>query len=779
MSTLLPAYTAGTALLAPALRLMAGRRLRAGGVGEARLPERSGHATLPRPPGRLAWVHAASIGESLSVLPVVERLVAVGVACLVTTVTATSAQVLGQRLPPGALHQFAPLDVPASVRRFLRHWRPDLAVTVESEVWPNALLRSSREGIPLVLLNARLSAGSLRAWGRAPRTAARVFRLFDRIVAQTPGTADALVALGADPARVLVGGNLKAAAGAPPADVAELTRLGPLLAGPLWAAVSTHRGEEEAVLDAHARLLLTHPGARLILAPRHPERGDEVEGLARARGLPVARRSRGEAPTGVILADTLGETGLWFRLAPVAFLGGSLVPAGGHNPWEPAACGAAVLTGPGVANVEADVAALVAAGGAAVVEGAGLAGAVAALWDDPSRLAGMREAARRTAGVQEDAVEAVAADLLALMARPRGGIRDPRAVAVIAPNLKRRRSGVTSTILRLVPVQAQDVAIAAVGPSLPAGLPRLRLLDLLTMPREGPAGPRVWHARRNVEMLAGLVLRGLLGKRLRLVFTSAAQRRHSGYTRWLIRRMDAVVATSSRSASFLEVPARVVTHGVDTALFSPPADRAALRAALGLEPAGLLLGSFGRLRPQKGTDLLVGALLDVLPRHPDARAILMGGVTADQRAFVGEQSARVAAAGLAARILFLPEDPAWDIARWFGALDLYVAPPRVEGFGLTPLEAMACGVPVVASRAGAFEDIVTPEVGALVPAGDGPALAAALDAALSDRSRLAAWAAAARPHVLARHRIEDEAAALNALYAELQGQPRLGDARIP
>ncbi len=348
---------------------------------------------------------------------------------------------------------------------------------------------------------------------------------------------------------------------------------------------------------------------------------------------------------------------------------------------------------------------------------------------------------------------------------------DPAGIDVIAPNLKRRYSGVTSTVLRLVPVQARSVRIAVVGPALPDHLPRLRPRDLLAMPRRGPSGARVWHARRNVEMLAGLLLRSLLRKRLRLVFTSAAQRRHSRWTRWLLRRMDAVVATSSRSAAFLSVPHRVIPHGVDAALFAPPEDRAALRRALGLEPGAFLIGCFGRLRPQKGTDLLVEALVETLPAHADAQAILMGGVTPDQAAFVEGLRARVAAAGLSGRIRVLPEDKGWDIARWHQALDLYVTAPRVEGFGLTPLEAMACGVPVIASRAGAFEDIVAEGVtGRLVPAGDGPALAGALGEALADRATVARWAAAARPHVLARHRIEDEAAALNALYRELIGR---------
>ncbi|EPX86363.1 Glycosyltransferase [Rubellimicrobium thermophilum DSM 16684] len=351
---------------------------------------------------------------------------------------------------------------------------------------------------------------------------------------------------------------------------------------------------------------------------------------------------------------------------------------------------------------------------------------------------------------------------------------DPAGIEVIAPNFKRRHSGVTSTVLRLLPIQARTIRIAAAGPRLPADIPRIRLRDLLTMSRSGPGGsgtPRIWHARRNTEMLGGLLLRTLLRKRLRLLFTSAAQRRHSRYTRWLIRQMDAVVATSSRSGAFLEVPHRVILHGVDTDLFSPAPDRAALRREMGLDPGAFLIGCFGRLRPQKGTDLLTEALIAVLPARPDVQALFMGGVTPDQAAFVEGLKARVRAAGLKDRIRFLPEDRGWDIARWYRVLDLYVTAPRVEGFGLTPLEAMACGVPVIASRAGAFEDIIADgRTGRLIPAGDGPALAEALAEALDDRDMLARWAAAARPHVLAHHRIEAEAEALNALYRDLIGR---------
>ncbi len=345
---------------------------------------------------------------------------------------------------------------------------------------------------------------------------------------------------------------------------------------------------------------------------------------------------------------------------------------------------------------------------------------------------------------------------------------DIRRIDVIAPNLKRRYSGVTSTVLRLVPLQARDIAIAAAGPVLPPDIPRVSLRDIVTMPRHGPHGARVWHARRNVEMLAGLALRHLLRKRLRLLFTSAAQRRHSRYTKALIDRMDQVIATSARAAAFLDRPAQVVRHGVDTALFAPAEDRRALRESLGLDPDALHVGCFGRLRPQKGTDLFVGAMLDLLPDRPGVTATLMGGVTPDQRDFVADLRRRIDARGLAGRIRILPEDSGFSIAPWFAAMDLYVAPQRWEGFGLTVLEAMASGVPVVATRVGAFEDLVADGLtGTLVAPDDGAALARAIAPLLDDPALRATMTQAARPHVLANFRIEDEAARLNAIYREL------------
>ncbi|KIN64657.1 Lipopolysaccharide core biosynthesis mannosyltransferase LpcC [Sulfitobacter noctilucicola] len=344
---------------------------------------------------------------------------------------------------------------------------------------------------------------------------------------------------------------------------------------------------------------------------------------------------------------------------------------------------------------------------------------------------------------------------------------DIRKLQVIAPNFKKRLSGVTATVVRLVPVQSRSIAIAATGPVIPPHVPQIPLTALLTMPRSGPDGHRVWHARRNVEMIGGLALKYLLGKRLKLVFTSASQRKQSGLTRWLIRRMDAVVATSERTNSYLEHPAQVIMHGIDLDDYTPAQDRAALRGRLGL-PDGVLIGCYGRIRAQKGTDAFVDAMIPVLHAHPEAHALVMGRATDKHRAFEQSLKDRVAAEGLSDRLLFLPEVPVEDMADWYRVLDLYVAPQRWEGFGLTPIEAMACGIPVIATRVGAFDALVVEgETGTLVDPDDIPALAEATQAALDAPETLARWADNSRPHIAEKFSIEREATDLVRLYRRL------------
>ncbi|MEL7131181.1 MAG: glycosyltransferase family 4 protein [Pseudomonadota bacterium] len=345
---------------------------------------------------------------------------------------------------------------------------------------------------------------------------------------------------------------------------------------------------------------------------------------------------------------------------------------------------------------------------------------------------------------------------------------DPDVVDVIAPNLKRRYSGVSSTVFRLVPLQAKKMSIATTGPVLPPDIPQFPLRKLLFLSRSGPSGHRVWHARRNIEMLVGVLLKFVLRKRLKLVFTSAAQRRRGEYSRWLIRRMDAVIAASGKAKSYLGVPATVVLHGIDTDAFAPHLDRKALRRELGLDQDALIVGCFGRIRDQKGTDLFVDAMTELLPRHPSAQGIIMGGVTRDQQGFVDGLKAKIDAAGLGDRLRIFPEHKGFTIAPWFQASDIYVAPQRWEGFGLTPLEAMSCGVAVVATRVGAFEDLVVPdETGFLVPPKDLAALTTATETLMSDPQLRHSMAQAARRKVLAQHHIEHEVDAINAVYQRL------------
>jgi mannosyltransferase len=344
---------------------------------------------------------------------------------------------------------------------------------------------------------------------------------------------------------------------------------------------------------------------------------------------------------------------------------------------------------------------------------------------------------------------------------------DMARVEVVVPNFKRRLSGVTSTIIQLAPLQSKMIGVATLGPGLPEGLPRMRWWQVPALLRR-PKGARVrvWHARRNVEMLAGVVLRHLLRAPLKLVFTSASQRVHTGWTRFLIRRMDAVIATSARTAAYLKVPHTVIMHGIDTERFRPPENRQQAGQALGLDPARLYAGCFGRVRRQKGTDLFVDAMIALLPDHPQWSAIVAGRATSGHIAFEEELKARVAAAGLGQRILFVGEHR--DIDRWYRALSLYVAPQRWEGFGLTPLEAMASAVPVVAADVGAFNELVVEgETGVIVPAGDAAAMQAAIARYLADPARAAAQGQAGRAHVEANFRLEGEAEKLVAIYRRL------------
>ncbi|WP_432675560.1 glycosyltransferase family 4 protein [Nioella aestuarii] len=279
---------------------------------------------------------------------------------------------------------------------------------------------------------------------------------------------------------------------------------------------------------------------------------------------------------------------------------------------------------------------------------------------------------------------------------------------------------------------------------------------------------RVWHARRNIEMLVGIILRRIFRKNLALVFTSAAQRHHTGYTRWLIRQMERVIATSKGSASFLDVPSRVIMHGIDCTRFVPASDRASVRADLDLPENAFLIGCFGRVREQKGTDIFVQALIEAARDHPDLVGIVIGQTTSNNEPFLEELRARVQNAGLEDRILFLGEQPDAKLPSFFASLDLFIAPQRWEGFGLTPIEAMASGVPVLASTAGAFSEMVIEgETGHILDPMTPEALSTAIRVAAADRDRLRVMGQNARADVLERFNIEREAAEIEEVYQEL------------
>ena len=361
-------YRMATGLAEPIAPWLLRRRASRGKEDSVRLGERLGRTGLARPEGRLVWVHGASVGESLSHLPLLERMARERpeVNILVTSGTLTSAQLLAQRLPDGAIQQYAPVDTPGATRRFLDHWRPDLAVFVESELWPNLLFAARERGVRLALLGARISERSARRWRRARTSAAALLAGFDVIYAQDQETRDWIEDLGAEVAGRL---DLKRAAGPLACDQVALAAMQQETGGrSVVLGASTHAGEEALLADAAAAC---EPKPLLVIAPRHPERGAEVAEALREQGWAVARRSQGEALSGdgdAYVADTLGELGLFFRLADVVVMGGSLVVGlSGHNPLEPARLGKPVISGPHVdafaetyADLTADRAVLIA-----------------------------------------------------------------------------------------------------------------------------------------------------------------------------------------------------------------------------------------------------------------------------------------------------------------------------------------------------------------------------------------------------------------------------------
>ncbi len=410
-------YRGAMSLLRPLAPLLLKVRERRGKEDPRRKPERLGRATAARPKGVLAWVHAASVGETNAVLPVIEGLCRArpDLSVLLTTGTVTSAGLAERRLPERCLHQYVPLDAPEYAARFLDHWRPDLAVFTESEIWPSLILETSARHIPLALVNARLSHRSRRRWQRNKSMAHPLFNRFDVVLAQNERLAMGFSVLGARNVHSV--GNLKIDAPAPPVELGELERLrGALGARPGFVAASTHEGEEDIIAEAHRELSRTFEGFCTIIAPRHPERGTAIADRLREFGLSVAQRSLGTLPnarTDVYVADTIGELGTLYALSPIAFIGGSLVDRGGQNPIEAVHHGVAVLTGPHWQNFRDAYRTLMRHEATIEVEDArSLAAAVTHLLQSPSELARMQAGATQALATLSGALEKTVVTLL-------------------------------------------------------------------------------------------------------------------------------------------------------------------------------------------------------------------------------------------------------------------------------------------------------------------------------------------------------------------------------
>lgn len=412
-------YRAGSAAIAPLAPLVLSARARSGKEDPARIGERLGRSTAQRPEGKLVWLHGASVGEMGVLLQLQAALAARDrdAHFLVTTGTRSSAELFARRPPARTQHVYAPVDTPGAVKRFLDHWRPDIGILAESELWPNLVLGAHDRGVPLALVNARMSPRTLARWHGRKSAARRVFDAFSLILAADQRTADALTALSGRP--VERSGNIKFSAPAPHFDAVALAHLRAAIGQrPVWLAASTHEGEEELLIAAHAEIVAERADALLIIAPRHPERGDKVAALVagdapqRAKKAPI-----GAAP--IYIADTLGELGLFYAACPVSLIGGSLLTQlKGHNPIEPAKLQSVILTGPYVESFADAFDALQAAGGArTVTTPSEIAAAVSHLWRDADARTRLTEAASRVANESNEALERTIAHLGALAPR--------------------------------------------------------------------------------------------------------------------------------------------------------------------------------------------------------------------------------------------------------------------------------------------------------------------------------------------------------------------------
>jgi 3-deoxy-D-manno-octulosonic-acid transferase len=403
-------YRAVSRVVHPLAGTLLRRRSQRGKEVPERLNERMGIASIARPDRRLLWFHAASVGETNVVLPLINQLhkERPDLGILLTTVTVTSARIAASRLPPTAIHQFIPLDTPGFVERFLNHWRPDMALFIESEIWPNLIMDADRRRIPLALLNARMSDRSFERWLKLRGLSHPIFSRFAVVLAQSDALAKRLVRLGAR--NVIPAGNLKFDSPPPPIDRAELAWLKTMIGDrPIFLAASTHPGEDEMIAEAHRALKAAHPDLLTIIVPRHPERGAGIAEMLGAQGITAARRSlRGPimAETAIYVADTVGELGLFYSLAGFAFIGGSLVPHGGQNPIEAVKLGAGVITGPHWHSFPEVYQALAQEGGCRFVTSQeDLIQTARALFDDPASLELMKSRAERTVAELSGALE--------------------------------------------------------------------------------------------------------------------------------------------------------------------------------------------------------------------------------------------------------------------------------------------------------------------------------------------------------------------------------------
>ncbi|MGA7323815.1 MAG: glycosyltransferase N-terminal domain-containing protein [Rhodomicrobium sp.] len=396
---LLSVYRGATSLARPAAMMILRRRASRGKEIAERLPERLGVASAERAGGKLFWFHAASVGETNAILPLIHELKRryAALNILLTTVTVTAGRIAAERLPEGSIHQFMPLDSPVFCRRFIAHWRPDLGLFTESEIWPNLIVEASDRNVPLVLVNGRMSQRSCWRWERLSSLSKPVFSRFDLVLTQNWRFAKRFTGLGAR--KTIITGNLKYDAPPPPIDMAAAEALRREIAGrPVFLAASTHPGEDEIAARTHELLQGPIPSLLTIIVPRHPSRGDAIASLLARRGLKVARRSARQAiteETQIYLADTLGELGLFYNLAAVSFIGGSLVVHGGQNPIEAIKLGSAILSGPHTFNFSETYSVLQRFGGCKLVSGPeDLASAVRLLLENPDQAEAMRQHAK-------------------------------------------------------------------------------------------------------------------------------------------------------------------------------------------------------------------------------------------------------------------------------------------------------------------------------------------------------------------------------------------------